>query len=101
MKKRHIVKPLTERVIKNPVAKYAHQFNKAQVFEDKTKYQRGTKHKGREPFIVSLNEGITKDCLFLSLFSLNATPANSGLILMGQLYFFQHKLKIIPLALSF
>jgi hypothetical protein len=39
-------------VILNPVAKFAHQFNKAQVFADKTKYQRRAKHKKQE---VSLN----------------------------------------------
>lgn len=73
MKKRHNIKLPTEVVIKNPVAKYAHQFNKAQVFEDKTKYQRRAKHKGREPFIVSLSKGIAKGCLFLSLFLFSKT----------------------------
>lgn len=74
MKKRHKIALPTEIVIKNPVAKYAGQFNKAQVFKDKTKYQRGAKHKGREPFIMSLKKGIAKGCLFLSLFPL-ANPA--------------------------
>jgi hypothetical protein len=67
MKKRQKDKKLSELVIKNPVAKYAHQFNKAIVFEDKTKYQRGEKHKGREPFIMSLEQDITKGFLLLSL----------------------------------
>lgn len=66
MKKRSKNKLLLETVIKNPVAKYAHQFNKTQVFKDKTKYQRGEKHKGREPFIMSLQKGITKGFLFLN-----------------------------------
>jgi hypothetical protein len=70
MKKRHKIELPTEIVIKNPVAKYAHEFNKAQVFKDKTKYQRGAKHKGREPFIMSLSKGIAKGCLFLSQVSL-------------------------------
>jgi len=39
--------------LQNPVAKYAHQFNKAQVFKDKTKYQRKVKHKGSEPFAIN------------------------------------------------
>jgi stalled ribosome alternative rescue factor ArfA len=68
MKKRHKIKQLTVSVIKNPVAKYAHQFNKAQTFKDKTGYQRRAKHKGREPFIMSLHKGITKGCLFFSGF---------------------------------
>jgi hypothetical protein len=54
MKKHHTIKLPEETVIKNPVAKYAHQFNKAKVFKDKTQYQRHGKHKGREPFIMSL-----------------------------------------------
>lgn len=67
MKNRHQVIQPNEKVAKNPVAKYAHQFNKAQVFNDKTKYQRKAKHKGQEPFTVSLGKGIVKGCLFLSL----------------------------------
>ncbi len=64
MKKHHKIKLPTETEIKNPVAKYAGHFNKAQVFKDKTRYQRGAKHKGREPFSMSLNKGIAKGCLF-------------------------------------
>ncbi len=45
MKKRKISKALESKSIKNPVAKFAFQFNKAQVFKDKTKYQRAAKHK--------------------------------------------------------
>lgn len=40
--------------VKNPVAKFACQFNKAQVYKDKTKYQRTAKHKGQEPFPMQL-----------------------------------------------
>jgi len=40
--------------IQNPVAKFAFQFNKAQTFKDKTKYQRQAKHKGQEPFAIQL-----------------------------------------------
>ncbi len=61
-KNRHRRLP-TEQVIKNPVAKHAHQFNKAQVFADKTKYQRHHKHKGREPITLSLFKGIAIDFL--------------------------------------
>lgn len=35
----------------NPVAKHAHQFNKAYKFSDKTKYNRKAKH--REPESMS------------------------------------------------
>jgi hypothetical protein len=75
MKKRRKHTQLTEVVIKNPVAKYAHQFNKAKVFEDKTHYKRGAKHKGREPFIMSLPKGIIKGCLLLASFSVSTTQS--------------------------
>ncbi|MCF6252957.1 MAG: hypothetical protein L3J75_17075 [Methylococcaceae bacterium] len=52
MKKAKKSKALKTRRIKNPVAKFAGQFNKAQVFKDKTKYQRNAKHKGQEPFAM-------------------------------------------------
>lgn len=47
-------------LIKNPVAKFAHQFNKAHVFKDKTKYQRKAKHKGKEPFPMMLSAVLEK-----------------------------------------
>lgn len=50
MKKTRKSKHLEIDFMKNPVAKFAHQFNKSQVFKDKTKYQRKAKHKGQEPF---------------------------------------------------
>ena len=34
--------------VQNPVAKFAHQFNKAYVFEDKNKYHRNAKHRKQE-----------------------------------------------------
>ncbi len=45
---------------KNPVAKFAHQFNKAQVYADKRKYQRKAKHSGLEPFSIVSAEAIEK-----------------------------------------
>lgn len=38
--------------LQNPVAKYARQFNKAQIFADKNQYRRHAKHRKQE---VSLN----------------------------------------------
>ena len=69
MKKRHRIKLPNQALTNNPVAKYAGQFNKAQVFKDKTHYQRRAKHKGREPFIMSLYKGIIKGCLFSLVFT--------------------------------
>jgi hypothetical protein len=34
--------------LKNPVAKYAHLFNRAQIFCDKSKYSRKAKHQRQE-----------------------------------------------------
>lgn len=39
--------------IQNPVAKFAHQFNKAHFFEDKNKYQRNTKHRKQEASLIT------------------------------------------------
>ncbi|HLF95905.1 MAG TPA: hypothetical protein VI457_02070 [Methylococcaceae bacterium] len=41
----------------NPVAKFAVRFNKAVVFQDKTRYSRKRKHKSREPFPIALHGG--------------------------------------------
>ena len=61
MKKHHQRKRLSsEPVIQNPVAKYAHRFNKSQIFKDKTHYQRHAKHKGKDAFIISLTKGLIK-----------------------------------------
>lgn len=44
----------------NFVAKHAHQFNKAQMFRDKTQYRRKAKHKGREPLAITFFDAIAK-----------------------------------------
>jgi len=41
--------------IHNPVAKFAHQFNKAQVFTDKNQYRRNAKHRQQEASPITLN----------------------------------------------
>ena len=40
--------------IQNLVAKFAHQFNKAYVFEDKNKYRRNAKHRKQEASPMAL-----------------------------------------------
>ena len=52
MKKQKNPKALDMASLKNPVAKYARQFNKAHVFADKNQYRRHAKHRKQE---VSLN----------------------------------------------
>jgi hypothetical protein len=40
--------------IQNPVAKFAHQFNKAHIFEDKNTYRRNAKHRKQEASLIAL-----------------------------------------------
>ncbi len=60
MRKQHKAKGPIDVPINNPVAKFAHRFNKAQVFTDKRQYQRKAKHKGLEPFSIVSGETIEK-----------------------------------------
>ncbi len=60
MRKQNKAKGLDNLALKNPVAKFAHHFNKAQVFADKRKYQRKAKHSGLEPFSIVSYEMIEK-----------------------------------------
>jgi hypothetical protein len=39
--------------IQNPVAKFAHRFNKARIFEDKNKYHRNAKHRKQEVSLIT------------------------------------------------
>jgi len=49
----------------NPVAKFAHQFNKAHVFEDKNKYHRNAKHRKQEASLITLDRIISEvSCFF-------------------------------------
>ncbi len=73
MKKNKKSKPLAKNQLKNPVAKFAFQFNKAQVYRDKSKYQRNVKHKGKEPFPMQLFARIGKGFFFHSHVYLSLT----------------------------
>jgi len=53
--------------LKNPVAKFAHQFNKAQIFKDKRKYQRKSKHSGLEPFSIAFDKVLEKGSSAMAL----------------------------------
>ncbi len=63
MTKQNKAKGLHDIPIKNPVAKFAHQFNKSRAFADKRKYQRKAKHRGQEPFSIISGEMIEKGSL--------------------------------------
>jgi len=54
MKKRKNPNKIDCAPIQNPVAKFAHQFNKALVFEDKNKYRRSAKHRKQEASQITL-----------------------------------------------
>jgi hypothetical protein len=60
MRKQNQAKGLDVKPVKNPVAKFARQFNKAQVYADKSKYCRKNKHSGLEPFSIASIEAIEK-----------------------------------------
>jgi len=44
--------------LQNPVAKFAHQFNKAHSFCDKSKYRRNSKHRKQEASPIVLTRAI-------------------------------------------
>jgi hypothetical protein len=55
MKKRNNPKKIDCVPIQNPVAKFAHQFNKALIFVNKNKYQRNAKHRKQEASLIILS----------------------------------------------
>lgn len=56
MKKRRNLNEIDILSVQNPVAKYAHRFNKAQAFADKSKYRRKAKHANQEAFPIAPSE---------------------------------------------
>ncbi|MDT4289458.1 hypothetical protein RO575_07795 [Methylomonas sp. MO1] len=71
MRKQNPSKDLQAKPCKNPVAKFAHQFNKAQIFADKTRYRRKAKHAGLEPFVIVAYSAITKGSRPVAIASVN------------------------------
>lgn len=61
MKKRKNMNKIEDMASQNPVAKFAHLFNKAHIFSDKSKYSRKPKHAKQEasPFILPRVNGET------------------------------------------
>ncbi|GFO72148.1 hypothetical protein BJAS_P2135 [Bathymodiolus japonicus methanotrophic gill symbiont] len=58
MKKRKKQQKNSAPEARNLVAKYAHSFNKAIIFKDKSKYQRKAKHKSFDPFFMQCRHSI-------------------------------------------
>ena len=69
MKKRNNPKKIDCVPVQNPVAKFAHQFNRAHVFEDKNKYHRNVKHRKQEASLITLLRVIKETSFMLSAFS--------------------------------
>jgi hypothetical protein len=44
---------------RNPVARHAGRFNRAETFRDRTRYRRKPKHKGREPFAETVFKAVS------------------------------------------
>ena len=63
--------------IQNPVAKFAHQFNKAHVFEDKNKYHRNAKHRKQEASLITLVRVIREASCVLDIVIRNLAIGNS------------------------
>jgi len=65
MKKRKNPNKIEYVPIPNPVAKYAHQFNKSLIFEDKNKYCRNAKHRKQETSPITLVRAVREvSCAF-------------------------------------
>ena len=79
MKKRKNPNKLDFVPIQNPVAKFAHQFNKAHVFEEKNKYRRNAKHRKQEASPIALVRTIREaSCFWTFLKSASNLKFNEG-----------------------
>ena len=69
MKKRSNPNKIDCILIQNPVAKFAHQFNKAQVYADKNQYHRKAKHRQQEASPITLNFSVIglASCVSISI----------------------------------
>jgi len=65
MKKRKNPNKIDSLPIQNPVAKFAHHFNKAHVFEDICKYHRNAKHRKQEACLITYLKVIRQVSCFL------------------------------------
>ncbi len=62
MRKQTKAKGLKTVTANNPVAKFAHQFNKAHFFKDKRQYRRQAKHADLQPFLITSPVVIKNGC---------------------------------------
>ncbi|MCX7098405.1 MAG: hypothetical protein NTV43_10945 [Methylococcales bacterium] len=72
MKKRKNPHKIDCVALQNPVAKYARQFNKAQVYADKNSYRRNAKHRKQEASLITLFKVIKEAAWFMASFAHNA-----------------------------
>ncbi len=71
MKKRNNPKKIDCVPIQNPVAKFAHQFNKALIFVNKNKYQRNAKHRKQEASLIILSRIIREAFYYPTIILIN------------------------------
>jgi len=62
--------------VQNPVAKFAHQFNKALVFEAKNNYRRNAKHRKQEASQIALVRVIGEASCVLDIVIRNSLESN-------------------------
>jgi hypothetical protein len=67
MKKRKNPNKIGSVPVQNPVAKFAHQFNRALIFCDKNKYRRNAKHKKQEASPITLPRVLGEASCFLAV----------------------------------
>lgn len=67
----------------NPVAKYAHLFNKAQTFCDKSKYSRKAKHTRQEASPIVPDRIIGLASCFIQYTSQHCFCMHAGLLITG------------------
>lgn len=69
MKKRKNPAAAASAPLQNPVAKFAHMFNKSLTFHDKNKYSRNAKHRKQEASSVVLTRTTEEASCFIISFA--------------------------------
>ena len=67
MKKRNNTKKIAAVPVQNPVAKFAHQFNKALVYADKIQYRRNAKHRKQDASLNILDRVLREVACFIAI----------------------------------
>lgn len=76
---------------RNPVAKHAVKFNRAQIFRDRSKYRRHAKHKGKESWPVRTNNVLTGQSFLPELGGGNHADEGSKELVSWTVHFFSFR----------